>query len=315
MALPTRLRQLDQLEAVVSSNGGLVITDSARPPVFHSSPRDCPHVQPAHFATKVLENGERNGSYFWIASLAWAQEEWPGVRLCQSDACLAIVGSAGEPPLEWALREAVGVGEVKPRRREPIGAETMMTPGWQSSQRVALGYSGEQLVLRTWPAELKAQAQAFYGSARVKFLLELTATTAWEADPLPHLAYNGSRPQDRFYFRCPLPLERYVSFWQRSENLGQVGAHPLEAIESDLWPWLCQNGLGDPDDPEQVVELGRFVERLARRRAEAHLRPSVEVTHAWDRSLENDLPRLLREVREAVEQVAEALREHLSPLS
>ena len=311
MARPIRLFQLDQFESVVSSNGGLVITDSARPPIFHSSPRDCPHVQPAHFATKVLENDERNGSYFWVASLAEAQAEWSGVRLCRSDACFASVGPAGEPPLEWALREAVGIGEVKPRRREPTGAEVVMTPGWESSQRLALGHSGDRLVLRTWPAELKAQAQAFYGADRAGRLLALTEASDWGAIPLPHLAYKGSRPQDRFYFRCPVPLDRYLAFWQETRNLAQVGAHRLPSIEADLWPWLCENGIGDPDDPDAAIELTRFIERLARRRAEAHLRPSVQVTRAWRRSLENDPRHLLREARAAVEQVAEALREEL----
>jgi hypothetical protein len=308
---PIRLRSMEQFEAVVASDAGLVISDSAGPPVYHAHPRDCPHVQPVHFATKVLENQERNGSYFTVPSPARAREEWPTVRPCRSDACLSATAAAGEPTLEWALREGTGAGQVRARRREPLGVEAVLTPHWEAAQRIALGHSDDRLVLRAWPGELKSQARAFYGDDRPLRLLALVETPGWSAVPLPHLAYNGSRPQDRFYFRCPLPLDRYLSFWQQPDSLLRVGAHPLELIEPDLWPWLCENGVADPDDPGGTAELTRFIERLARRRAEGHLRPGVEVTRTWDRSPENDPAALLREVREAVEQVAGALRENL----
>jgi hypothetical protein len=315
MTSPIKLRAMAQFEVVVSSGAALVITDSASPPVFHSDPQGCPGVQADHFATKVLENEERNGSYFTIASLAVAQREWPQVRLCRSDACSATFGPADGPSLlEWALREGTGFDEVRVRAREPRGAEAF-APGWESTQRLALGESGGRLVLRTWPGELKAQAQAFYGGDRPARLLELTAATGdWNATPLPHLAYNNSRPQDRFYFSCPLSTDRYLSFWSQPVNLARVGGHRLTSIGPDLWPWLCENGIGDPGSADDAAELNRFVERLARRRAEAHLRPSVEVTRSWDLSLRNDPAALLREVTAAVEQVAGAVRENLAPL-
>lgn len=310
MANAIRLRTLDQFEAVVNSNAGLVITDSARRPVFHPSPQNCLHVQQSYFATKVLENEERNGSYFAAPSLTAAQRKWREVKLCRSGACSEAVGLSGAPSrLEWALREGTGLAEVRARRREPSGAE-VMPPGWESSQRLALGHSGNRLVLRTWPGELKAQAHALYVGNRSARLLDLIGTSEeWSADPLPHLAYNGSRPQDRFYFSCPLPIDRYLSFWSEPENLARVGGHPLRAIEPNLWPWLCEHEVGDPGDPDNAVRLHNFVERLNQRRTEGLLRPSVELTRAWDLSLENDPDALVREVRAAVEQVAAALRE------
>lgn len=313
---PTKVRTLSQLRAVVSSGSALVIVDAARPPALHSDPEGCVHVQEGHFITKVVENRERNGSYFVVGSLEAARRQWPQIRLCGSAACSAAAGAEVEgaeegSTLEAVLRAATGLTTVRARKREPVGAEALVS-GWQSTQRLALGRS-EHLVLRTWPGELKPQAAALYAGDRARRLLELAARSEWEAAPLPHLAYNGSQPADRFYFPCPMSIDRYVSFWSHPENLARAGGHPLESIGSDLWPWLCESGLAEPSRPGALDELDRFTERLRLRRADAHLRPSIEVTRTFDASLEEDPATLTREVAEAVREVAGTLQEDLRP--
>lgn len=308
---PIKVRTLAQFHAVVSSGSGLVITDAARPAAFHCDPEGCAHVKADYFNTKVIENGERNGSYFTVPSLAAARQEWPDVQPCGSAACSSFAEAGAErdaSPLEAALRAATGSSTVRPRRREPVGAE-VAPAGWASTQRLALGHSEGGLVLRTWPAELKAQAAAFYAGDRARRLLALLSGTKWEAIPLPHLAFNGSQPDDRFYFSCPLDTEQYISFWSQPANLAHAGGHPLESIEPELWPWLCENQLADPTAPDARAELDRFVRRLRQRRAAAHLRPSIQVTRAWDPGLEGDPAALAREVRAAVREITGALRE------
>jgi hypothetical protein len=300
-----KLRTLAQFRAVVSSGTGVVITDVAGRPVFHLDPAGCAHVQEDHFGTKVIENRERNGSYFALPSLTEARRRWPQIRSCRSSACSAAAEAMEQPgseALEEVLREATGVSVVKARRRDPRGAEVMPAE-WKATQRLALGLSADRLVLRTWPAELKHQARAFYRSDRPARLLELAAD-GWEAIPMPHLAFNGSQPQDRFYFSCPLDLGRYIAFWSQPQNLARAGGHPLESVEPELWPWLCENELADPNAADAGQELERFIARLRLRRSQAHLRPGIQVSHTLNSSLSEEPAVLTAEARAAVQALA-----------
>jgi hypothetical protein len=314
-----KVRTMAQFRAVVSSGTALVITDIANPLVFHPDPQGCPHVQESSFATKVIENGERNGSYFAVASLAEARRRWPGIAACRSAACSSTAAEessgtwsqSGDERLQSVLRQATGLSAVRRRREEPAGAE-VKPPDWASTQRIALGNSrAGLLVLRTWPGELKTQALAFYGSERWRCLLELVGRGEWTAIPRPHLAYNGSRPADRFYLPCSLSLDDYVRSWARPDHLDKAGGHPLEALGTELWPWLCENRYADADAPGASAERERFTEALRRRRAQAHLRPGLEVSRGCAASLEQEPDALADEVRGAVQELAVALREPL----
>jgi hypothetical protein len=60
-------------DAVTRGEGYIVIGDTARPePIAH--PPGCPSVQAEHFKEKVIKNGGRSGSYYWVRTLADARE-------------------------------------------------------------------------------------------------------------------------------------------------------------------------------------------------------------------------------------------------
>jgi hypothetical protein len=280
MAKPAQIRTLDQLWMVLSSGSGLLITDSSGTQVFHPQPAGCPNVQERSFRVKVIANRGRNGAYFAVDSLEEATMRWPRATRCRSRAC----GGEGEPEgidevPAMMLRSATGSDEVRRRAEPPVGAEVVMRD-WRSAQRIALGERDGQLVLCAWPGELRSQARAFYGSdraERVRALIE--REPAWIAVPRPHLAFNGARRADRFYFACPLPAAEYLARWSRPEDLKAAGGHAPESVEGELWPWLCDRGYADPEDPAAEAGLLRFMSALKRRRSQAHLRPGIELRH------------------------------------
>jgi hypothetical protein len=303
---PLPIKNLHQFRNVLANGSGLVITDSTRPPAFHPDPVGCPHVQEHFFTSKVLRNREKNGGYFAVASLEQAREPWPDTARCPSSACSAA--SEAEDLLESALATATGSAEPRPRHERPSGVETMMD-GWASTQRIALGGDGGVIVLRTWPAELKPQAQAVYGTRVGETVLQLVeGGGSWTAEPIPHLAFRTSRPHERFYFECPMTLRQYVESWSRPEDLAEVGQQETDAIASSLWPWLCEQGYA-VGSLEQRRELDDYLERLARRRMPALLRPSILLQKRCDA----DEPAAFRqEVRAAVETLAQTLGESLA---
>jgi hypothetical protein len=84
---PIQIKTVAQLRMVLASGSGLVITDPANKRVFHSNPESCSHIQEHSFVTKVIENQEKNGSYFAVATLDEARREWPQIQACQSSSC------------------------------------------------------------------------------------------------------------------------------------------------------------------------------------------------------------------------------------
>ncbi len=313
MSEPLQIRTLDQLWMVTASGGGLLITDTADGQVFHPHPDSCPHVTADYFRTKVIENGGRNGAYYAIESLDQARSRWPAVRTCGSAACGGNP-SAGrtDDPLASLLDAATGSAEVRERSQPPAGVEALM-PGWESTQRIALGRRDDQLVLCAWPGELRAQAHAFYGSDRAARIAALVKRDpAWFAVPRPHLAFNGARPRDRYYFRCSLPADEYLASWSRPDHLKAAGGHDPESVCGELWPWLCRRGFADPGNPDAEAQLERFMESLRRRRSQAHLRPGIELERRCESGVEDSAPQLQTEVTDLVRELARALREPLA---
>jgi hypothetical protein len=90
------------------------------------------------------------------------------------------LGRAGEHGLRRQrrlmalLREATGVTDVEPER-PGIGATVMLDAAirTKSTQRMALQQRAESLVLCTWPAELKPQAETLYRTGRAPAIHEL----------------------------------------------------------------------------------------------------------------------------------------------
>jgi hypothetical protein len=83
--MPTRIRTVDQFNAVVSSGSSLVVTDAANNKgMFHTDPESCMHIADYLFEEKVVTNSERNGSYFVVSNLGEAQEHWPKLSVCRT---------------------------------------------------------------------------------------------------------------------------------------------------------------------------------------------------------------------------------------
>lgn len=314
MVEPLKIRTLAQLRTVVESGSGLVITDTTGPPVFHLAPGECDRIREGYFETKVVANGERNGSYFATPSLSAARAHWPRVSPCRSPACSAGESTAsghGDEPrelLRTVLGNATGTDEVRDRTDPPAGVEALMSD-WATTQRIVLGEADGPLVLCSWPAELKSQAAAVYGTNVGRQIVDLAESSdEWAAEPLPHLAFNNARRRDRFYFKCPLSLTEYVTRWSRPEDLSEVRAHPADSVRGRLWPWLCERGYADPTDPDAGPGLDHYMEALVGRRSEAHLRPSIALRK---RCPSLDEQGLRADVRTGVRDLAAVLQEEL----
>jgi hypothetical protein len=130
--------------------------------------------------------------------IAFSEEHFAGLQP------FTTLGRAGEHVLcrerrlAALLREATGINEVEPDRRPWIGAVLMLDSviGTTSTQRICLQQQAEGLVLGTWPAELKPQAEALYRTGRAQRLIDFVAgqPEAWRARPNVHLAFRNARP-------------------------------------------------------------------------------------------------------------------------
>jgi hypothetical protein len=229
------------------------------------------------------------------------------------------LGRAGEDDLYSQrrlmalLREATGITDVEPER-PGIGAAVMLDRaiGTKSTQRIAFQQQVDSLVLLTWPAELKPQAEALYRTSRAGRLTGFLAThpDAWQAQPKIHLAFHNAPVAQRLYLHCHLEITEYVRRGSGAD-FGKIGAHPFDRIREDLWPWLRERQYASRED-DQLLDT--FLKRLGRR--DAHLRPSIEVRRIWPWTYAVDLDErsgLASEVRTAVAELLTTLDEPLPP--
>ena len=184
--------------------------------------------------------------------------------------------------------------------------------GSRSTERLSLQWRPEGLVLGTWPAELKKQAEATYCTNKGQHILEFAARTpmGWRIWPNVHLAYRFASILQRIYLTCELDLNEYVRGWL-GDDFKYVGGHHYGQVRSVLWPWLLEREYADPADESQ---LDGFLDRLGKR--EAHLRPSVGLQRTWGRQEATSLAQrglLAAEVRSAVTEVLNVLDEPLPP--
>lgn len=212
------------------------------------------------------------------------------------------------------LRQATGLDDVEAERRPWSGAAVMLDAaiGTKSTQRISLQQQAQSLVLGTFPAELKPQAEALYRTGRAQRLLDLVAEHPgeWQARPNVHLAFRNAPVAQRLFLHCHLEITEYIRRWS-GDDFAQVRAHHYDHIRQDLWPWLRQRQYASPEDDQQ---LDAFLKRLGRRGA--HLRPGIEVRRIWAWAHAVDLDErgtLVREVRAAVADLLTALGEPLPP--
>ena len=230
------------------------------------------------------------------------------------------LGRAGEHDLRRQrrlvalLREATGLDEVEPVRGPVIGATLMLDAviGTRSTQRIVLLQRNDSLVLVTWPAELKPEAEALYRTGRAQRLIDFLAAHpgTWQARPAVYLAFHNAPAAQRLGPHCHLDPADYIRRWS-GEDFDQVGAHPHDRIREDLWPWLRERRYAGLEDDQK---LDAFLHRLGRR--DAHLRPSIEVQRTWPWAqavVLDERGALGREVRSAIAELLRALDEPLAP--
>jgi hypothetical protein len=184
--------------------------------------------------------------------------------------------------------------------------------GSQSTERLSLRWRREGLVLGTWPAELKKQAEATYRTGRAKRILDFAAVApaGWQVRPNVHLAYRFASVPQRIYLTCGLDLDEYVRLWV-GEDFAYVGGHHCDQVRPMLWPWLLERGYASRKDESQ---LPGFLNRLGRR--DAHLRPGIRIQRTWSRAETASLDQrdaLVGELRAAITESLGVLDEPVPP--
>ena len=230
------------------------------------------------------------------------------------------LGRAGEHDLRRQrrlvalLREATGIAETEPARGSLADAVVMLNKAINttSTQRLVLRHQDGTLALCTWPAELKPQAEALYRTGRAQRLTAFLAAHpgTWQARPTVHLAFRTATPGQRLYPHCQLEFTEYIHRWS-GDDFDQVRAHHPDSIRGTLWPWLRERRYASPEDDQQ---LDAFLGRLGRR--DAHLRPGIELRHAWPWAHAVDLDErgaLASQIRTAIADLLGALGELLPP--
>lgn len=81
MGQSKEIQDFDGLRAVrLADEGFIVITDSNRPPIIHKVNAKC--ITTDKFNNKVSINGRKQGSYYWVDSVATAASEF-GAKRCK----------------------------------------------------------------------------------------------------------------------------------------------------------------------------------------------------------------------------------------
>ena len=82
MAEKTEISSLDELGRLrLADEGYVVITDRAGSGTVHKVNAEC--VSTTNFRLKVLINERKQGSYFWVESVAEAAREFPEAKRCR----------------------------------------------------------------------------------------------------------------------------------------------------------------------------------------------------------------------------------------
>ena len=81
MADAKEIQDFDELRKLrLADEGYFVITDTARPAIIHKVNAKC--ITPDKFNLKVSINGRKQGSYYWVDSIATAAREF-GAQRCK----------------------------------------------------------------------------------------------------------------------------------------------------------------------------------------------------------------------------------------
>ena len=169
-------------------------------------------------------------------------------------------------------------------------------------------------MLGTWPAELKAQAEATYRTGRGQRIVDFAARmpAGWRVRPNVYLGHWRDSIPQRVYLSCGLGLEEYVLGWEGGD-FAFVGGYQPEQIRPVLWPWLLERRYADVTDERR---LAWFLDRMGKLKRDAHLRPGIGLQRIWSRAEAAGMGQrgaLVGELRAAVTEVLGVLDEPLPP--
>jgi hypothetical protein len=177
-----------------------------------------------------------------------------------------------ESPRPDLLREITGL------EPEPSGVHVLLeNQSVRSTQRVALGDVGGDVVVAIWPAELKRQAEYLYAEGRGQAMVAAARSRGWDVWPSPRLAFFTSAPEQRLYMAPALSAEDYCIRWEGPDGR-RIGRYPATELRTAIWPWLKERGYADATDDAVFQE---FLHILKRRKGD--LRPGMRFRRRWPR--------------------------------
>ena len=231
-----------------------------------------------------------------------------------SSTAVAVSGEARESTglrLGDILQNATGADSFRTDVPERIGVLVKLD-GAESTQRISLQRRGDEMVLVTWPGELKGQAEAFYETDRAGRVLGLIDTNGgWRARSDFHLGFHtANKISQRFHPGEATEIHQYVARWS-GPDADTLRAWKRDRVEDDLWGWMLERDLvSERDLPAFEVYLGQLLNR------DAQVRSGLELNRVWSWedavSLDED-GQLVAEVREAIRTMLETLKEPMVP--
>lgn len=210
----------------------------------------------------------------------------------------AILEDATGLPAE--VRDVLGHAGVK------LPSDTVI-----AVDRVSLYEDGGNLIVSMWPAELAPQYERVYSkSKRAEALSALATDPAWQVHPNFYLAYWRAAVPRRWYPERHLDGPDYIRQWVDDFRDGRAGRRPREDIYSpEFREWLLERGYAIDDE---MAGLDEWASTLPMDHFD--IRPSIQVTRSWpwaDAVVRDSAGQLVKEVRDAINQVMKALDEPL----
>ena len=75
------IRNLEELRVLRLADDGYIVVTSGSQATIHKVNAEC--ISTTNFRLKVMINERKQGSYFWVDSVAKAAREFPGAKRCK----------------------------------------------------------------------------------------------------------------------------------------------------------------------------------------------------------------------------------------
>jgi hypothetical protein len=176
-------------------------------------------------------------------------------------------------PRPQLLREITGLDPAPSGVHVPLEEHRV-----RSTQRLALSDIGGRIVVETWPAELKRQADYLYAGGRGRAMVTAARERGWQVEATAHIAFFNSAPAQRLYTYPDVDAATYTKRWEGADGR-LIGQHSRDELRRRVWPWLKQRDYASAADDDV---LDQFMAILGRRNA--HLRPGMRFRRHWSRN-------------------------------